>query len=115
MPVQTRRHLATDPEMCMFAASQQSEKRGMIFEVNHLLQLLAGSCSYFRSPTRATQVHFESIRWTSKNAFLNVQLKEGGLRLLTPDKGSLIQNIQKTSTFYELLYGLKHAPRACVR
>ncbi|GJS70691.1 retrovirus-related pol polyprotein from transposon TNT 1-94 [Tanacetum coccineum] len=132
MPVQTRRQLAIDPEMCMFALTVSIVEPKNIKEAmadsawieamqdelhqfdrlnNHLTPVARWKLSEFSSPA-AHQV-FPIYQMDVKTAFLNGPLKEEVYVLSR--KGSLIQIFRKSNLLRKALYGLKQAPSACKR
>ncbi|GJZ69627.1 hypothetical protein Tco_0633177 [Tanacetum coccineum] len=95
--VQTRRQLATDPEMCMFAL------------MNHLKLVAPWKAFGFSLPTQHTSL-FQSISMgRGKNGILlNGSTEEGGFMLAQPE-GFVVDpdHPGKKSTFEKALYGLK--------
>ncbi|GJV43298.1 hypothetical protein Tco_1427834 [Tanacetum coccineum] len=89
--IQTRRQLATDPELCMFARSHCS------------LEAVPG---FFCLPTVAHST-FPIIINGYKYGISKWSTEGRGFFMLLSQKGSLIQIIQKKSPSKEALYGLK--------
>nr|GEW85145.1 Gag-Pol polyprotein [Tanacetum cinerariifolium] len=107
-PVQTRRQLATDPEMCMFALTMNS-KSG-----NSLTNPLARTCSLgsFRiSVAYAAHKSFLIYQIDVKTTFLNGPLKEE-VYVAQPDRFVDPDHPDKVYRLRKALYGLKQAPRA---
>ncbi|GJS25073.1 gag-pol polyprotein [Tanacetum coccineum] len=123
MPVQTRRRLATNPEMCMFALTVS------IVEPKNIKDVMADSAwieamqdklhqfdrlkvwELVDKPFGKPHKSFLIYQMDVKMAFLNGPLKEEVY--VAYQKGSLIQIIQKKSYLLsKALYGLKQAPRS---
>ncbi|GJX13932.1 hypothetical protein Tco_0205690 [Tanacetum coccineum] len=122
MPVQTRRQLVADPEMCMFALTVSIVEPKNIKEAmadsawieamqDELHQIISSSSRLaavgFLLPIAAPSL-FNLSDWT-KTAFLMVPVKEEVL-LCSAGKGIIEQIIQKSYLLRKALYGLKQAP-----
>nr|GEU85044.1 hypothetical protein [Tanacetum cinerariifolium] len=102
-PVQTRRQLATDPEMCMFSLTVSTA------EPKNIKEAMADSAWIEAMQEELHQ--FDRLQMDVKTAFLNGPLKEevyvaqlGGF--VDPDHPEKVYQLRKA------LYGLKQAPRA---
>ncbi|GJR48754.1 retrovirus-related pol polyprotein from transposon TNT 1-94 [Tanacetum coccineum] len=91
MPVQTRRQLATDPEMCMFALTEE----GIDFEESFAPVARLEAVRIFVA--HAAHKSFPIYQMDVKTAFLNGPLKEE-VYVAQPD-GLIIRIIQKKSTY----------------
>ncbi|GJS18737.1 hypothetical protein Tco_0413209 [Tanacetum coccineum] len=113
MPVQTRRQLVADPEMCMFALTVSIVEPKNIKEAmadSAWIEAMAGMNFItvgFLLPIAAPSL-FNLSDWT-KTAFLMVPVKEEVL-LCSAGKGIIEQIIQKSYLLRKALYGLKQAP-----
>nr|GEV55116.1 integrase, catalytic region, zinc finger, CCHC-type, peptidase aspartic, catalytic [Tanacetum cinerariifolium] len=102
-PVQTRRQLATDPEMCMYALTVSTAKPKNIKE--------AMADSAWIEAMQEELHQFDRLQMDVKTAFLNGPLKEEVYvaqqdRFVDPDHPKKVYQLRKA------LYGLKQAPRA---
>ncbi|GKE49569.1 ribonuclease H-like domain-containing protein [Tanacetum coccineum] len=114
-PVQTRRQLATDPEMCMFTLTvSTAEPKNIKEEMSDFVWLEAmqlelhysslGSCLDFRC-LRCTQ-SFPIYQMDVKMAFLNGQLKDE-VYIAQPDGFIDPDHPEKVNRLRKALYGLK--------
>nr|GEU87546.1 hypothetical protein [Tanacetum cinerariifolium] len=102
-PVQTRRQLATDPEICMFALTVGNAKPKNIKEA------MADSAWI---ETIQEELHqFDRHQMDVKTAFLNGLLKEE-IYVAQPDRFVGLDHPEKVYRLRKALYGLKQAPRA---
>nr|GEW57634.1 retrovirus-related Pol polyprotein from transposon TNT 1-94 [Tanacetum cinerariifolium] len=104
-PVQTRRQLATDPEMCMYALTEE----GIDFEESFALVARLEAVWIFIA--YAVHKSFQIYQMDVKMTFLNGPLKEEVYvaqpnGLVDPDHPEKVHRLRKA------LYGLKQAPRA---
>ncbi|GKA10035.1 hypothetical protein Tco_0689468 [Tanacetum coccineum] len=117
MPVQTRRQLATDPEMCMFALTMS------IVEPKNIKEAMADSAWIEAMQEELHQFETKSLG-TCRQPFgkMNYKVKvEEGIDFeesFAPvarleAKGSLIRSSENYTFSGKLLYGLKQAPRVC--
>nr|GEV44499.1 retrovirus-related Pol polyprotein from transposon TNT 1-94 [Tanacetum cinerariifolium] len=102
-PVQTRRQLATDPEMCMFALTVSTTKPKNIKEE------MADSAWIEAMQEELHQ--FDRLQMDVKTAFLNGPLKEE-VYVAQPDEFVDPDHPEKVYHLRKELYGLKQAPRA---
>nr|GEV91328.1 ribonuclease H-like domain-containing protein [Tanacetum cinerariifolium] len=113
-PVQTRRLLATDPEMCMFALTVSTAKPKNIKEAMadfawiKAIRLLRSCLDFCR--IRCTQI-LSNILDGRKMDFINGQLKKE-VYVAQPDEFVNPNLFEKVYRLRKALYGLKQAPRA---
>nr|GEV51120.1 copia protein [Tanacetum cinerariifolium] len=105
-PVQTRRQLATDPEMCMFALTEE----GINFEESFAPVARLKAIQIFNA--YAAHKSFPIYQMDVKMAFLNGPLKEE-VYVAQPDGFVDPDHPKKVYRLRKALYGLKQAPRAC--
>nr|GEY91545.1 retrovirus-related Pol polyprotein from transposon TNT 1-94 [Tanacetum cinerariifolium] len=119
-PVQTRRQLLTDPEICMFAFTVSTAESKNIKEAmadsawkkamqEELHQCMLGSCSDFVA--YATHKSFPIYQMDVKTAFLNGPLKEE-VYVAQPEGFVDPDHPEKVYRLKKALYVLKQAPRA---
>ncbi|GJV42905.1 retrovirus-related pol polyprotein from transposon TNT 1-94 [Tanacetum coccineum] len=110
-PVQTRRQLATDPEMCMFATHPKgyAQEEGIDFEESFAPVACLEAVRIFV----AYDAHksFPIYQMGVKMAFLNGPLKEE-VYVAQPDGFVDPDHPEKVYRLRKALYGLKQAPRA---
>nr|GEX96475.1 hypothetical protein [Tanacetum cinerariifolium] len=104
-PVQTRRQLATDPEMCMFALTEE----GIDFEESFALVTLLEVVQIFVA--YAAHKSFSIYQMDVKMVFLNGPLKEE-VYVAQPDEFVDPDHPKKFYHLKKALYGLKRASRA---
>nr|GEV44572.1 hypothetical protein [Tanacetum cinerariifolium] len=105
-PVQTRRQLGTDPEMCMFTLTEE----GIDFEESFALVTRLEAVRIFVA--YAAHKSFPIYQMDVKTAFLNGPLKEE-VYVAQPDGFDGLDHPDKVYGLRKALYGLKQAPRAC--
>ncbi|GKC54045.1 retrovirus-related pol polyprotein from transposon TNT 1-94 [Tanacetum coccineum] len=104
-PVKTRRQLTTDPEMCMFALTEE----GIDFEESFALVARLEAVRIFVA--YAALKSFPIYQMDVKMAFLNGPLKED-VYVAQPDGFVDPDHTEKVYRLRKALYGLKHALRA---
>nr|GEY02566.1 copia protein [Tanacetum cinerariifolium] len=104
-PVQTRRQLATDPEMCMYALTVSTTKPRNIKEA------MADSAWIEAMQEELSHKSFPIYQMDVKTAFLNGPLKEE-VYVAQPDGFVDPDHPEKVYRLMKALYGLKKAPRA---
>nr|GEY86375.1 hypothetical protein [Tanacetum cinerariifolium] len=102
-PVQTRRQLATDPEMCMFALTVSTT------EPKNIKEAMADSAWIEAMQEELHQ--FDRLQMDVKTEFLNGPLKEE-VYVAQPDGFVDPDHPKKVYRLRKALYGLKQAPRA---
>nr|GEX49633.1 Gag-Pol polyprotein [Tanacetum cinerariifolium] len=102
-PVQTRRQLATDLEMCMFALTVSTAKQKNIKE--------AMADSAWIEAMQEELHQFDRLLMDMKTAFLNGPLKEE-VYVAQPDGFVDPDHPKKVYQLKKALYGLKQAPKA---
>nr|GEY74735.1 hypothetical protein [Tanacetum cinerariifolium] len=102
-PVQTRRQLATDPKMCMFALTVS------IAESKNIKEAMADSALIEAMQEELHQ--FDRLHMDVKTAFLNGSLKEE-VYVAQPDGFVNPDHLEKVYRLRKAIYGLKQAPRA---
>nr|GEX56071.1 hypothetical protein [Tanacetum cinerariifolium] len=102
-PVQTRRQLATDPEMCMYALTVSTAKPKNIKEAMDDLAWIEAMKEELH--------HFDRLQMDVKTTFLNGPLKEE-VYVAQPDGFVNPDHPEKVYRLKKALYGLKQAPRA---
>nr|GEY55965.1 integrase, catalytic region, zinc finger, CCHC-type, peptidase aspartic, catalytic [Tanacetum cinerariifolium] len=102
-PVKTRRQLATDPEMCMFALTVSTAKPKNIKE--------AMADSAWIEAIQEELHQFDRLQMDVKTTFLNGPLKEE-VCVAQPDGFVDPDHPEKVYRLSKALYGLKQAPRA---
>nr|GEW84058.1 ribonuclease H [Tanacetum cinerariifolium] len=103
-PVQTRRQLATDPEMCMYALTVSTA------EPKNIKEAMADSAWLEAMQEELHQ--FDRLQMDVKTAFLNGPLKEE-VYVAQPDGFVDPDHPEKVYRLRKALYGLKQAPKAC--
>nr|GEY30967.1 hypothetical protein [Tanacetum cinerariifolium] len=103
-PVQTRRQLAIDSEMCMFALSMSTA------EPKNIKEAMADST--WIEAMQKELYQFDRLQMDVKTAFLNGPLKEQ-VYVAQPDGFVDPDHLEKVYRLRKALYGLKQAPRAC--
>ncbi|GJZ52510.1 retrovirus-related pol polyprotein from transposon TNT 1-94 [Tanacetum coccineum] len=106
-PVQTRRQLATDPEMCMFALTEE----GIDFEESFAPVARLEAVRIFVA--YAAHKSFPIYQMDVKMTFLNGPLKEE-VYVAQPDGFVDPDHPDKVYRLRKALYGLKQAPRAWI-
>nr|GEY68029.1 hypothetical protein [Tanacetum cinerariifolium] len=102
-PVQTRRQLATDPEMCMYALTVSTA------EPKNIKEAMA---DFAWIEAMQEELHqFDRLRMDVKTAFLNGPLKEE-VYVAQPDGFVDPDHPEKVYRLRKALYGLKQDPRA---
>nr|GEW96155.1 hypothetical protein [Tanacetum cinerariifolium] len=101
--VQTRRQLATDPEMCMFALTVST------IEPKNIKEAMADSAWIEAMQEELHQ--FDKLQMDVKTEFLNGLLKEE-VYVAQPDGFVDPDHPEKVYRLSKALYGLKQAPRA---
>ncbi|GKB76563.1 retrovirus-related pol polyprotein from transposon TNT 1-94 [Tanacetum coccineum] len=104
-PVQTRGQLATDPEMCMFALTEEGIDFKESFAPVARLEAVRIFVAY------AAHNSFSIYQMDVKTAFLNGTLKEE-VYVNHPDRFVDHDHLEKFYRLRKALYGLKQAPRA---
>ncbi|GJZ68378.1 integrase, catalytic region, zinc finger, CCHC-type containing protein [Tanacetum coccineum] len=104
-PVQTRRQLATDPEICMFALTEE----GIDFKESFALVARLEAVRIFVAYT--THKSFPIYQMDVKMDFLNGPLKEE-VYVAQPDGFVDPDHPEKVYRLRKALYGLKQAPKA---
>ncbi|GKA66636.1 retrovirus-related pol polyprotein from transposon TNT 1-94 [Tanacetum coccineum] len=104
-PVQIRRHLATDPEICMFALTEEGIDFKESFAPVARLEAVRIFVAY------AAHKSFLIYQMDMKMAFLNGPLKEE-VYVAQPDGFVDPDHPDKVYRLRKALYGLKQAPRA---
>nr|GEX33259.1 hypothetical protein [Tanacetum cinerariifolium]GEY07953.1 hypothetical protein [Tanacetum cinerariifolium] len=102
-PVQTRRQLATDPEMCMYALTVST------VEPKNIKEAMADSAWIEAMQEELHQ--FDRLQMDVKTAFLNGPLKEE-VYVAQPDGFVDPDHPKKVYRLRKALYGLKQAPKA---
>nr|GEX40700.1 hypothetical protein [Tanacetum cinerariifolium] len=104
-PVQTRRQLATDPEMCMFALTEECIDFEESFALVARLEAVQIFISY------AAHNSFPIYHMDVKTSFLNGLLKEE-VYVAQSDGFVDLDHPEKVYRLRKALYGLKQAPKA---
>ncbi|GJT44871.1 retrovirus-related pol polyprotein from transposon TNT 1-94, partial [Tanacetum coccineum] len=104
-PVQTRRQLATDPEMCMFVLTEEGIDFEESFTPVARLEVVRIFIAY------AAHKSFPIYQMDVKTTFLNGPLKEE-VYVAQPDGFVDPDHPEKVYLLRKALYGLKQAPRA---
>nr|GFB96002.1 retrovirus-related Pol polyprotein from transposon TNT 1-94 [Tanacetum cinerariifolium] len=99
-PVQTRRQLSTDPEMCMFALTEEGIDFEESFSPVAHLEAVRIFVAY------ATHKSFPINQMDVKTAFLNGPLKEK-VYVAQPDGFVDLGHLEKVYRLKKALYGLK--------
>nr|GEX51321.1 hypothetical protein [Tanacetum cinerariifolium] len=102
-PVQTRRQLVIDPEMCMYALTMSTA------ELKNIKEAMADSAWIEAMQEELHQ--FDKLLMDMKTAFLNGPLKEE-VYVAQPDGFVDPEHPEKVYRIRKALYGLKQAPRA---
>nr|GEW00822.1 reverse transcriptase domain-containing protein [Tanacetum cinerariifolium] len=102
-PVQTRRQLETNPEMCMFALTVSTA------EPKNIKETMADSA--WIEAMQEELHHFDRLQIGVKTTFLNGPLKEE-VYVTQPDGFVDPDHLEKVYRVRKVLYGLKQAPRA---
>nr|GEX32120.1 integrase, catalytic region, zinc finger, CCHC-type, peptidase aspartic, catalytic [Tanacetum cinerariifolium] len=102
-PVQTRRQLAIDPEMCMYVLTVSTAK------LKNIKEAMADSAWIEAMQEELHQ--FDRLQMDIKMAFLNGPLKEE-VYVVQPDGFVNPDHPEKVYRLRKALYGLKQAPRA---
>nr|GEW75924.1 retrotransposon protein, putative, unclassified [Tanacetum cinerariifolium] len=102
-PVQTRRQLATDPEMCMYALTVSTT------EPKNIKEAMADSAWIEAMHDELHQ--FDRLQMDVKKTFLNGPLKEE-VYVAQPDRFVDPDHPEKVYRLRKALYGLKQAPKA---
>nr|GEV19586.1 hypothetical protein [Tanacetum cinerariifolium] len=102
-PVQTRRQLATDPEMCMYALTVSTT------EPKNIKEAMADSA--WIEAMQEDLYQFDILQMDVKTAFLNGPLKEE-VYVAQPDGFVDPDHPEKVYRIRKALYGSKQAPRA---
>nr|GEU44662.1 copia-type Pol polyprotein [Tanacetum cinerariifolium] len=113
-PVQTRRQLATDPEMCMFAltvTNGSAQEEGIDFEESFAPVARLEAARIFVA--YAAYKSFPIYQMDVKTKFLNGPLKEE-VYAAQPDGFVDPDHPEKVYRLRKALYGLKQALRACM-
>nr|GEX62507.1 integrase, catalytic region, zinc finger, CCHC-type, peptidase aspartic, catalytic [Tanacetum cinerariifolium] len=101
-PVQTRRQLTTDPELCMYALTVSTAELKNIKE--------AADSAWIEAMQE--ELHqFDRLQMDVKTTFLNGPLKEE-VYVAQPDGFVDLDHPEKVYRLMKALYGLKQAPRA---
>nr|GEZ19127.1 putative RNA-directed DNA polymerase [Tanacetum cinerariifolium] len=103
--VQTRRQLATDPEMCMFTLTEEGIDFKESFALVARLEVVRIFVAY------AAHKSFPIYQMDVKTTFLNGPLKEE-VYVAQPDEFVDPDHPDKVYRLRKALYGLKQAPRA---
>nr|GFA76876.1 hypothetical protein [Tanacetum cinerariifolium] len=104
-PVQTRRQLATDPEMCIYALTEEGIDFEESFAPIACLEAVRIFIAY------AAHKSFPIYQMDVKTAFLNGLLKEE-VYVAQPDEFVDPDHLEKLYRLRKALYGLKQAPKA---
>nr|GEY68358.1 retrovirus-related Pol polyprotein from transposon TNT 1-94 [Tanacetum cinerariifolium] len=104
-PVQIKRQLATDLEICMFALTEEGIDFKESFAPVAHLEAVRIFVSY------AAHKSFPIYQMDVKTAFLNGPLKEE-VYVAQPDRFVDPDHLEKVYRLWKALYGLKQAPRA---
>nr|GEW44539.1 integrase, catalytic region, zinc finger, CCHC-type, peptidase aspartic, catalytic [Tanacetum cinerariifolium] len=111
-PVQTRRQLATDPEMCMFALTvkkRYAQEEVIDFEESFAPVARLKAVRIFVA--YAAHKSFSIYQMDVKTTFLNGPLKEE-VYVVQPDGFVDHDHLENVYRLRKALYGLKQAPRA---
>nr|GEU48119.1 hypothetical protein [Tanacetum cinerariifolium] len=103
-PVQTRRQLASNPEMCMYALTEEGIDFEESFALIARLEVVWIFIAY------AAHKSFPIYQMDVKTTFLNGPLKEK-VYVAQPDGFVNPDHPEKVYRLMKALYGLKHAPR----